>query len=87
MKPLKDKEDKLADEIVAALYEAKQTTAKRGSFRVLLQSVAGRVSWKDAWQNLKAVAEKLGAKVDEPKAPKGSRLVVELIDTPPAEQA
>lgn len=76
-KPLKETEDKLADEIREALHEADKTSAKRGAFRAVLEAVAGRVSWKDAWQSLKLQAEAAGLNVEQPIPAEGSeRLTV-----------
>lgn len=75
-KPLKDKEDKLAAEIRAALADANQTTAKRGEFRATLEEIAGRVSWKDAFAELRDAATAAGLEVDEPVADPAFRLSV-----------
>ena len=75
-KPLKDIEDKLAAEIRDALHEAGKSSAKRGAFRAVLEAVAGRVSWKDAWETLKLQAEAAGVNVDQPTANAGERLTV-----------
>jgi hypothetical protein len=81
VKPLQDKEDKLADQICEALHEMKQSSAKRGAFRAVLAAVAGRVSWKDAWESLKLKAEAAGVKVDQPTAKDGERLTVVPVET------
>ncbi|MCA9011523.1 MAG: hypothetical protein KDB01_17345 [Planctomycetaceae bacterium] len=75
-KPLKDKEDKLAAEIRYALMDANQTTAKRGDFRATLEEAAGRVSWKDAFAELRDVATAAGLSVEEPVADPAFRLSV-----------
>lgn len=76
VKPLKDKEDKLAAEIRYALMDANQTTAKRGDFRATLEEAAGRVSWKDAFAELCDLATLAGLEVHQPVAEPAFRLSV-----------
>lgn len=73
---MKDEEDKLADEIYEALKESGKSSAKRGAFRAVLEVVAGRVAWKDAFGSLKLQAESAGLTVEQPTAPAGERLTV-----------
>lgn len=75
-KALKEKEDKLSDAIFDAMHEANQTSAKRGKYRATLESVAGRVSWKDEFSTLCKAAEAAGVKVETPVAPSSQRLSV-----------
>lgn len=74
--PLEAREKKLAEQIREGLKELEQTSAKRGEFRATLETVDGRVSWKDAFEDLKAKAELAGLKVVEPTAGDAVRLSV-----------
>lgn len=76
VKPLKEKEDKLADTIRTAMLAADQTTVRRGDFRATLEEVAGRVSWKDAFAVLRDDAVEAGMVVVEPVADPSLRLSV-----------
>lgn len=74
--PLEAREKKLAEQIRDGLNELEQTSAKRGEFRATLESVAGRVAWKEAFSDLRTKAEAAGLKVVEPTADDAVRLSV-----------
>lgn len=76
MKPLKDREDKLAEKIREGLEELGKNSAKRGEFLATLETVAGRVSWKDEFSSLRTKAEASGLKVAEPSCGTATRLSV-----------